>query len=489
MCIDCTYVLLCYVGTDGHLKLIDFGLSRVSSHGSGSLSCVDPAPTKTQIARQASALGISTEGYAKLQRFLPFKVDEVSTLGRCGEVSNYRRILALLITMDDRVADFTLLLANTTVEISIADYDIDAETIIASKFEAIFIDGDYYEDDSPALVSHFLSICASSKYAVPVYLLAQREDLRRLGLAAGAKACLSGPIDQLLENTVELMFSSNRAVWDALNHELLLDLFVMQAEQSHLMGFPQSAAVENTSNSKTAGIASPSTISESSDGGGGGGSKALVVVSRNRFGRVSRGRNLSVRMKNDSVLVESRSRHVVGTLHYLAPEVINHQSYSRAVDWWATGVTMYECIVKEHLFRGSDRHEVFSQIVGPSAIDLSALSVIGGPVITDLVSQFLCRDVKTRLGTDGTEAIKCHAAFDKTIRWSTLITGNAPYKPIQFVNRRYRREDKDQFYGPQDEFKSCVAMHRLEKVEENDSPSMRTYLLNKKRAKMIRTED
>jgi serine/threonine protein kinase len=33
-----------------------------------------------------------------------------------------------------------------------------------------------------------------------------------------------------------------------------------------------------------------------------------------------------------------------GTAEYLAPEVVNSQSYDKTVDWWALGILLYEMI-------------------------------------------------------------------------------------------------------------------------------------------------
>lgn len=34
-----------------------------------------------------------------------------------------------------------------------------------------------------------------------------------------------------------------------------------------------------------------------------------------------------------------------GTPDYMAPEILNHQPYDFAVDWWALGVLAYELVV------------------------------------------------------------------------------------------------------------------------------------------------
>ena len=46
---------------------------------------------------------------------------------------------------------------------------------------------------------------------------------------------------------------------------------------------------------------------------------------------------------------------LVGTLQFMAPEIFFDRKYGYGVDWWAFGVTVYNCVERQSLFAGSTR--------------------------------------------------------------------------------------------------------------------------------------
>lgn len=145
------------------------------------------------------------------------------------------------------------------------------------------------------------------------------------------------------------------------------------------------------------------------------------------------------------IVSEGQQKHsAVGTIHFMAPEVIFEHKYGRSVDWWACGVTFYECTVRQHLFNGADKEIIMQQILsGP--IDLEPLSQYS-TLLQRLVAGLLVRNPIIRLGTDGAHTIM-RQDFFKGIDWSTISESNPNYKPAQHVNQRHSVEDKMLFYG------------------------------------------
>lgn len=145
------------------------------------------------------------------------------------------------------------------------------------------------------------------------------------------------------------------------------------------------------------------------------------------------------------VVSEGQQKHsAVGTIHFMAPEVIFEHKYGRSVDWWACGVTFYECTVRQHLFTGVEKEVIMQQILS-SPIDLEPLSQYSS-LLQSLVAGLLVRNPNLRLGTEGAHTIM-RQDFFRGIDWNTISDSVPNYKPAQHVNQRHSLEDKMLFYG------------------------------------------
>ncbi|XP_040998723.1 serine/threonine-protein kinase tricornered-like [Juglans microcarpa x Juglans regia] len=117
----------------------------------------------------------------------------------------------------------------------------------------------------------------------------------------------------------------------------------------------------------------------------------------------------------------------VGTLDYMAPEILLKKGYGMECDWWSLGAIMYEMLIGYPPFCSDDPRITCRKIINWK----TCLKFPEEPKISeeakDLICHLLC-DVETRLGTQGVEEVKAHSWF-RCIQWDMLYEMEAAYKP------------------------------------------------------------
>jgi G protein-coupled receptor kinase len=121
----------------------------------------------------------------------------------------------------------------------------------------------------------------------------------------------------------------------------------------------------------------------------------------------------------------------VGTVGYMAPEVIRHEKYTFAPDWWGLGCVLYEMVAGDSPFR-QYKEKVSREIVErrvqerqekyPDKFTEEA---------KQLCSKLLTKEAKHRIGTlVGAPEVKS-TAFFCTMHWKHLTAGliEAPFQP------------------------------------------------------------
>uniref|UniRef100_A0A8C4GGH7 G protein-coupled receptor kinase n=1 Tax=Dicentrarchus labrax TaxID=13489 RepID=A0A8C4GGH7_DICLA len=135
---------------------------------------------------------------------------------------------------------------------------------------------------------------------------------------------------------------------------------------------------------------------------------------------------LAVRLSEGS-LVRGR----VGTLGYMAPEVISNKHYGMSVDWWGLGCLIYEMIAGHPPFKSRGEHARTSEMERRIQTEQEAYSDKFSKEATDLCSLLLTKDPNQRLGSfsGGTE-VQSHPFFHK-INFRMLEAGliEPPFKP------------------------------------------------------------
>lgn len=114
---------------------------------------------------------------------------------------------------------------------------------------------------------------------------------------------------------------------------------------------------------------------------------------------------------------EDRCNSFIGTMEYMAPEIIEGKGHTKSVDWWSTGILLYEMLCGIPPFRAKSRQALQQQILTGKIKYPKFLSTDSH----NLLKALLVRDPSKRIGSGptGCEAIKKHPFF-KTINWSKL---------------------------------------------------------------------
>ncbi|MCJ1311329.1 Serine/threonine kinase [Agyrium rufum] len=106
-----------------------------------------------------------------------------------------------------------------------------------------------------------------------------------------------------------------------------------------------------------------------------------------------------------------------GTPEFMAPEILLDKKYSRAVDWWAFGVLIYQMLLQQSPFRGEDEDEIYDAILAdeplyPIHMPRDSVSIL---------QKLLTREPDQRLGSGPTDAaeIMSHAFF-RNVNWDDV---------------------------------------------------------------------
>lgn len=111
---------------------------------------------------------------------------------------------------------------------------------------------------------------------------------------------------------------------------------------------------------------------------------------------------LSKELKNDE---EEECNSFCGTPDYYAPEIVLHQKYGKAIDWWSIGILTYELLFRKTPFHSKNEDKLFKNILkySPEFPEGTSQDVI------DFISMLLEKDPNKRAGFD---EVNCHPFFN-----------------------------------------------------------------------------
>eukprot|EP00735_Rhodelphis_limneticus_P003990 TRINITY_DN15531_c0_g1::TRINITY_DN15531_c0_g1_i1::g.28554::m.28554 TRINITY_DN15531_c0_g1::TRINITY_DN15531_c0_g1_i1::g.28554 ORF type:complete len:504 (+),score=56.80,sp/F4J6F6/IREH1_ARATH/38.67/6e-27,sp/F4J6F6/IREH1_ARATH/35.20/4e-20,Pkinase/PF00069.20/1.9e-39,Pkinase/PF00069.20/1.3e-19,Pkinase_Tyr/PF07714.12/9.6e-27,Pkinase_Tyr/PF07714.12/3.8e-09,APH/PF01636.18/6.5,APH/PF01636.18/0.0022,Kinase-like/PF14531.1/4.3e+02,Kinase-like/PF14531.1/0.02,Kinase-like/PF14531.1/1.6e+03,Kinase-like/PF14531.1/ len=117
-----------------------------------------------------------------------------------------------------------------------------------------------------------------------------------------------------------------------------------------------------------------------------------------------------------------------GTPYYMAPEVIKQEAHGPACDWWAFGITLYECLTGNPPFLGDNPREIFHYVC-ESAVSWESAPPDTDPAFKDLIEKLLEKKPTRRLGADiGVTSLFMHPFFS-CIDWDHVHDLEPPFMP------------------------------------------------------------
>lgn len=454
----------CMIAADGHLQLADFGLSKIVSVQESEETLLD---------NNNASSGLSQRALNAIKTLLPLKprskhsgISEkaIEILLIDGEEPSKMKVhLSVLYYSVTVVSD----MVKASSELSKSDCTFDLVMINIDSFDSVDIIRSYKElrgkiwekslsSKDSRIVTDDMKLDVISKFSsldqyfgIPVIVLSEIDDT-----SAAMHYQESGAKEVFSHSNLE---SSRDVIWKYVRHFRFQRMERLEDDESRPHNVVASLA-KNSDDMALAirqsheGIASlmdrnPSRDLDSKEelkSMGSSFSLSKDLSSRSSIGTSST--KFETESETRSGIAGSRgaqSHSAVGTLHFMAPEVIRDRKYNRNIDWWACGVSFYECVMHEHVFRGSTKEEIMVEIV-EGTIDLSSLLNISKP-FHSLVSGFLERDPSKRLGTHGATLIKQHTFFSN-INWNSVSTEEAPYRPTIPDNQKME-VDLSSFYG------------------------------------------
>ncbi|CAD8097558.1 unnamed protein product [Paramecium primaurelia] len=125
------------------------------------------------------------------------------------------------------------------------------------------------------------------------------------------------------------------------------------------------------------------------------------------------------------------SQDTSGTPGYMAPEVMCRHNHGVAVDYFALGVIIYECMLGRRPYLGRSRQEIREQMLAKQVV-IKRQEIPPGWSLeaADFTNRLLQRKPQNRLGNNGPDEVKEHPWF-KDFSWEKLIAKQiiAPFIP------------------------------------------------------------
>ncbi|KAJ3393354.1 Serine/threonine kinase [Entophlyctis sp. JEL0112] len=127
-----------------------------------------------------------------------------------------------------------------------------------------------------------------------------------------------------------------------------------------------------------------------------------------------------------------------GTPEFMAPEILKEKPYTRAVDWWALGVLIYEMILGQSPFPGDGEDQIFDAILHDDVLFPANMNKDAADLLRKVeeyiciqflnkAQQLMAKDPNSRLGggVNDAEDIKGHQYFS-SVNWDDVLNLRIP---------------------------------------------------------------
>ena len=144
--------------------------------------------------------------------------------------------------------------------------------------------------------------------------------------------------------------------------------------------------------------------------------------------------------------IKKSKKKIIGTPHYVAPEMIVYNKYTNESDWWALGIIAFEILIGLPPYDGDNPEEVFGNILSGKRAEEMNIGDDEDQIsynAANLVNRLLERNPDKRLGHNGAEEIKQHPFFEG-LDWTTLRNKEPPFipKPTDIEDTSYFDDKK-----------------------------------------------
>jgi cGMP-dependent protein kinase len=163
---------------------------------------------------------------------------------------------------------------------------------------------------------------------------------------------------------------------------------------------------------------------------------------------------------------DNKNKHfsIVGTTHYLAPEIIEGKNYSFGIDYWSVGIILYEIFYGNTPFGSStgDVNKIYKEILENKPFLTSDPK---NKILNNLINSLLSKKPSSRISSF--QDIKNHEFF-KDFDFEKLLNFNcvAPYTPDEFINKNEDEFLKNEFTPLVNFIKNCIYQNSTE-IDEN----------------------